>query len=175
MRKFVLTFDTNSINARQADENLNALEEWHTKGVIEIVKTDVMDTEFLKSAPNRRDMFMAKSVQYHEDIGEGHCDDSRVDHALLGPLENYPLEAIRQMLFPNFESLKDDEKERARRDAMHLATHYMHRRDFFVTRDNHFIANRESLKAKFGVCILRPDECVSLLQSEFTQSKDDLG
>lgn len=174
MRKFVLTIDTNSINARQADENLNALEEWHKTGMVDIVKTDVMDTEFQKAAPRQRDVFMAKSSQYHEDIGEGHCDDSRVDHALLGPLENYPLESMREMLFPNFETLTEDEKERARRDAMHLATHYMHRRDFFVTNDKkHFIANRESLKARFSVRILRPAECVSWLRCQFAKLHED--
>lgn len=167
MRRFVLTIDTNSINTRQADENLNALEEWHKNGLVEIVKTDVMDTEFLKAAPYQRDVFMAKSSQYREDIGELHCDDSRVGHARVGPLENYPLEAMRRILFPKFETLTEPEKERARRDAMHLATHYMYKRDCFVTCDKHFIAARDSLKAKFGVVILRPDECVSLLRSEF--------
>jgi hypothetical protein len=50
VRKFVVTIDTNSTNARQAGENLNALEEWRKKGLVEVVKTDVMDTEFLKAA-----------------------------------------------------------------------------------------------------------------------------
>ena len=174
MPKFVVTIDTNSINVRQAEENLNALDELDAKGMIEIVKTDVMDTEFLKAAPNQRDVFLTKSSQYHEDIGEGHYNDSRYGHARYGPLENYPFETMRQILFPNFEALTEDEKERARRDAMHLATHYMHRRDFFVTNDKkHFIANRESLKVRFGVQILRPEECVSRLRSEFAELQEN--
>jgi hypothetical protein len=173
VRKFVLTIDTNSINVRQADENLNALEEWHKKSAVEIVKTDVMDTEFQKAAPHRRDVFMAKSSQYREDTGEGHYDNSRYDHALYGPLENYPLEAVRRILFPNFDELTEDEKERARRDAMHLATHYRHRRDIFITTDKHFLINRDSLKSRFGIVILRPDECVSLLHSEFAKLQED--
>jgi hypothetical protein len=167
--KFVLTIDTNSINTRQADENLNLLEEWHKKGMVEIVKTDVMDTEFMKASQRRRDLFTKKSSQYQEDMGEAYYGDSRYGHALYGPLKNYPLETVKQILFPNFNKLTEEGKERARRDAMHLATHYMYKRDFFITTDNHFLKNRDALKSKLSIVILRPDECVSRLRSEFTK------
>ena len=162
-----------ALTARQADENLNVLEEWHKKGEVEIVKTDVMDTEFTKATPHRRDLFMRKSSRYHEDIGEAHYGDTRYGHGLYGPLKNYPLETVKQILFPNFDKLTEDGKERARRDAMHLATHHMHKRDFFVTTDKHFLNNRDPLNAKLGIVILQPDECVSRLRSEFAKLRED--
>ena len=164
---FVVTIDTNSINARQRDADLNNLEEWHLKGIIEIVKTDVMDTEFLKASPEPREAFMNKSSRYREDVGVGAYGHSRRHHAVYGEANdlNYPRDEMLRMLFPRFEYLtNEDEKSRAIRDAMHLATHYMHRRDFFVTLDTrHFIAHRDALKERFGLVILTPEECVSQL------------
>ena len=68
---FVATIDTNSINTQQRDANLNRLEEWHLKGIVEIVRTDVMDTEFLKASPRLAEAFMKKPSRYREDMGVG--------------------------------------------------------------------------------------------------------
>jgi hypothetical protein len=160
---------------RQLDTNLNKLEEWHLKGIIEMVKTDVMDTELLKASPRFREVFMNKSSRYREDRGVGTFDHSRWDHAVFGGIgggsydRNYPRDEMLRILFPGFENITDeDEKSRAIRDAMHLATHYMHRRDFFVTLDmKHFIAHRDALKERFGVVILTPEECVSRVSKMF--------
>jgi hypothetical protein len=163
----VVTIDTSSINTRQSDTNLNKLEEWHLKGIIEIVRTDVMDPEFLRRSLGRQEAFMNKSSRYREDMGVGIYNHSRPDHAVYGEPHDpdYPLDEMLRILFPRFENLTDeDEKSRAIRDAMHLATHYMHRRDFFVTLDTrHFIAHRDALKERFGLVILTPEECVSQL------------
>ena len=163
---FVVTIDTNSINTRQRDANLNNLEEWHLKGLIEMVKTDVMDTEFLEASPEPREGFMNKSSRYREDVGVGAYGHSRAHHAVYGDANdpNYPRDKMLRILFPRFENLtNEDEKRRAIRDAMHLATHYMHGRDFFVTNDKHFIGARDALKGRFGLAILTPAECVSRL------------
>ena len=163
---FVITIDTNSINTRQRDANLNNLEEWHLKGLIEMVKTDVMDTEFLKASPEPREAFMDKSSRYREDVGVGAYGHSRRHHAVYGEANdpNYPRDEMLRMVFPRFEYLtNEDEKSRAIRDAMHLATHHMHKRDFFVTNDKHFKSARDALRERFGVVILTPNECVSRL------------
>ena len=170
----VVTIDTNSINTRQSDTSLNKLEEWHLKGIIEIVRTDVMDTEFLKRSPEGREAFVNKSSRYREDVGVGIYEHSRRRHAVYGEPHdpNYPLDEMLRTLFPQFENLTDaDERSRAIRDAMHLATHYMHKRDFFVTNDPHFIAHGDALKESFGVVVLTPAECVSRLSEMLSPDK----
>jgi hypothetical protein len=159
---------------RQRDADLNKLEEWHLKGLIEIVRTDVMDTEFLKASPRRRESFMNKSSRYREDMGVGTYDHSRWDHAVFGGSydRNYPRDEMLRILFPGFENISDeDEESRAIRDAMHLATHHMHKRDFFVTNDKHFIAARDALRERFGLVILTPEECVSRLSEMLSHDK----
>lgn len=171
---FVVTIDTNSINTRQRDADLNNLEEWHLKGLIQMVKTDVMDTEFLKAPPEPREAFMNKSSRYQEDVGVGAYGHSRQHHAVYGEANdpNYPRDEMLRMLFPRFEYLTDeDEKSRAIRDAMHLATHHMHKRDFFVTNDKHFKSARDALGERFGVVILTPNECVSRLSKMLSPDK----
>ena len=171
---FVVTIDTNSINTRQRDANLNNLEEWHLKGIIEIVKTDVMDTEFLKACPEPQEAFMNKSSRYQEDVGVGAYGHSRRHHAVYGEASDpdYPRDEMLRMLFPRFEYLtNEDEKSRAIRDAMHLATHHMHKRDFFVTNDKHFKSARDALRERFGVLILTPNECVSRLSKMLSPNK----
>jgi hypothetical protein len=171
---FVVTIDTNSINARQRDADLNNLEEWHLKGIIEIVKTDVMDTEFLKASPEPREPFMNKSSRYREDVGVGAYGHSRRHHAVYGEANdlNYPRDEMLRMLFPRFEYLTNaDEKSRAIRDAIHLATHHMHKRDFFVTNDKHFKSARDALRERFGVVILTPKECDSRLSKMLSPDK----
>lgn len=101
---------------------------------------------------------------------------SRWDHAIFGGIGggSYPRDEMLRILFPRFENITDEDgKSRAIRDAMHLATHYMYRRDFFVTLDmEHFIAHRDALKERFGVVILTPEECVSRL-SKMLWSEDE--
>lgn len=161
VRQFTITIDTNCINTKQGKETINQIEKWHDKGLVEIVKTDVMDTEFVGAHPK----FKKKSQKYHEDLGVGVWGHSRWDHFLWGGENmNYPLEKIRDLLFPRFQNLKGDAKKRAIRDAMHLATHYMCKRDFFVTEDKNFVKKRNRLEKVFRVKILTPNECIEKLK-----------
>ncbi|MDP3041709.1 MAG: hypothetical protein Q8N62_03115 [Candidatus Omnitrophota bacterium] len=75
-----ITIDTNLINARQQLPDMNTLEEMHKKGLIEIVKTDAMDTEML----NGYKKGLEKSQQYREIQGYGVFGHSRYDHAVYG-------------------------------------------------------------------------------------------
>lgn len=160
-----MTIDTNCINTREADQYLNRLEEWHRKGLIEIVKTDVMKTEFLKA--NRR--FTQKASEYREDFGVGVFDHSRWDRSkFYDPSIDYPVERIKRIVFPRFESLVSEEKTRAQRDIMHIATHHMHKRSFFVTTDKVITGKKEDLE-KSGVVVLTPKQCVSRLSRLLTE------
>ena len=78
MKKPIITFDTNSIIdlEKSDDYDLQQLYKWHKSGVIEIVKTDVADTELQTDS--------SKSVEFMEDVGDGVIDHSRIDHAKVG-------------------------------------------------------------------------------------------
>lgn len=145
---------------------MNKMEKWHDEGLIEIVKTDVMDTELMRARSQKfKKRALAKSRRYREDLGVGVWDHSRYGHSLWGGKEmNYPLKEIRDLLFPQFENLHEDEKRRALRDSMHLATHRMRKRDFFVTEEKNFRDKRDDLKKHFDVIILTPKECVEKLE-----------
>lgn len=78
MKKPIITFDTNSIIDlnRNNDIDLQQLYKWHKSGHIEIVKTDVVDTEWQTSSP--------KTMEFTEDIGDGVVDHSRIGHSKIG-------------------------------------------------------------------------------------------
>ena len=60
--------------------------------------------------------------------------------------------------------MNQESQDRATRDAMHLATHLMYKRDFFVTRDEHHIIRmRKELEEKFGIIAVTPEECLTRL------------
>lgn len=158
-KKYNITIDTNCINVRKALDSLNKLEEWHSLGLIEIVKTDVMDTEL------RGDARLEKSSKLNEDLGVGVWDHSRWGHAVWGGEDvHYRLEEIKKVIFPDFNKLTEKRRKNATRDAMHLATHLMHNRDFFVTLDKQILSKKEDLLREFNVEVLSPEQCVEKLK-----------
>jgi len=78
VKKPIITFDTNSIIDlnRNNDNDLQQLYKWHKSGHIEIVKTDVADTELQTSS--------SKSVEFTEDMGDGVIGHSRIGHMKVG-------------------------------------------------------------------------------------------
>jgi len=139
-------------------EAMNKIEKWHDEGLVEILKTDVMDTEFLDAPPK----FRRKSQEYREDIGVFVVGHSRAGHMIIG--EGHTHEEMLKLMFPQYRNVNEKEKRKAFRDVMHLATHHTHKRDFFVSEDEHFIRKRDELKKRFGVTILTPKECVEELE-----------
>jgi hypothetical protein len=162
--KPTITFDTSCIysSGEEAPRAIRELEKMHAEGKIEIVKTDVMDTELGEGNERLR----LKSEKFPEDMGLGVYGYSRYGHARYpGPETDYPFEKIRDTLFPDLGQMNKKSKDRAIRDAMHLATHRMYKRQFFVTRDErHIINNRKELEEKFGIIVLTPEECLARLR-----------
>lgn len=78
MRKITITLDTNSIIdlEKNKDSDLKQLYDWHKLQLIEIVKTDVADTELGENSH--------KSADFKEDIGDGVIDNSRIGFAKMG-------------------------------------------------------------------------------------------
>jgi len=165
MKVKTITLDTCCINTKQGIEAINRLEKWNKQKLVEIVKTDVMDTEFINARASFKTKALKKSQNYQEDIGVGVWNHSRWNHSRFdGDSIDYPLDDIRNLLFPHFDKLSDDEKRRAIRDSMHLATHKMHNRDFFVTEDKDFLDKKDSIKEHFVITVLSPTQLVERLK-----------
>ncbi len=163
--KPTITFDTSCIYSSENEKAplaIRELEKMHAEGLVEIVKTDVVDTELGEG----NEQLKLKSQKYSEDQGVGVWDHSRWDHALWGgPEMDYPFEEIRDTLFPGFDQMSEESQDRATRDAMHLATHRMYKRQFFVTRDErHIVNNKKELEEKFGIIVLTLEECLARLK-----------
>jgi len=163
--KPTVTFDTSCIYSNEdekAPRAIRELERIHAEGRIQIVKTDVLDTELGEG----NEQLKLKSEEYSEDFGVMVADLSRADHAVAGGSEiDYLLEQIRDTVFRNLSQMSKKSQARAIRDAMHLATHRMYKRHFFVTRDQrHIIYMRKELEEKFGIVALTPEECLARLK-----------
>ncbi len=162
--KPTITFDTSCIysdNDEKAPLAIRELEKLRAQSKIEIVKSDVVDTELGTS----NEELKQKSEKYSEDLGALVWGHSRWGHAVWAGSEiGYPFDEIRDILFPGFGQMNQESQDRATRDAMHLATHLMHKRDFFVTRDEHHIIRmRKELEEKFGIIAVTPEECLTRL------------
>jgi len=153
-KKWAITLDTCCIIAGKGNPDVKRLFEWHDQGIIEVVKTDVVDTE-LKSPTSLR-----RSSKYHEDMGVLVVGHSRVGHCLVAGDEDVQRgRTIQSILFPG--EPREQLDGRQIRDIMALATHRKYRGDFFVTLDEqHILSKRQALKSELGIEVLTPDECV---------------
>lgn len=164
-RKPVITFDTSCIYSEgRSPPEIAELEELHKEGLVQIVKTDVVDTELLNS---RKEGLKQKSAIYDEDFGAAVIGHSRIGHALIADNESGDnLQEIMNIVFPDFENYGEGAKDRAIRDAMHLATHYKYKRGFFVAKDEHHIIKKaRELEEKFGIVVLTPAQCLDRLHA----------
>ncbi len=161
-KTLTITIDTNAINVKQRIEELNLLEKYERWGLVQIFKTDALDTELLADetswGQNRRD----KASNLPEDIGIGVIDHSRVGHARVAGEEDVKLQD--EIINVLFQKTRHQLTTQQLRDAMHLHTHVMHHRDFFVTRDKHILSRKEELHKKFGINTGTPEECLQFIK-----------
>ena len=147
-----ITIDSNCINARGNLIYMNKIEEAETEGKIKIFKTDTMDTEFLKG--RKYEIGRKKSEKYEEDIGILVLGHSRLGHAkLTDKNQAKKFNLIKDTLFPNKKLTEND-----LRDCMHLHTHVMYKRDFFITEDKKIIDNADKMKKEFDTEIISPKD-----------------
>jgi hypothetical protein len=157
-KKWTITLDTCCIIAGEGNPDVKQLFEWHDEGTIEVVKTDVVDTEL------RSPSHLGRSSRYHEDMGVGVWGHSRLGHCLWGGDEDVERDkVIQNILFPG--ESRDQLDGRQIRDIMALATHQKYGRDFFVTLDKkHILNKRQALKSALRIEVLTPDECVKFIE-----------
>jgi type I restriction-modification system DNA methylase subunit len=169
-RTLAITIDTNAINAKQKNENLNSLEQYSQSGLVKIFKTDVLDTELLTDKTNDAEKRRDKASNLPEDIGICVLDHSRLDHTRLAGEEDAKLQdEIIEVLF---QKTRHQLTTQQLRDAMHLHTHLMHNRDFFVTMDKHILARKEELHKKFGISAGTPEECLQFIDGFLLEGFD---
>ena len=141
-----LMLDTNAINARQADPDLNQIERWHADGVVQIIMSAQSSAEARAGgSPTRTAKALGHVFSY---IGDGTED------------EQGKREAIASVLCP---SGARTEAERNDIDIVFHAQKYM---ATLVTNDGDsrrqprgILGNRHRL-ASLGVTVMRPSEVV---------------
>ena len=130
-QRFVI--DTHLID----DESKAMCDLWslHERHMIELLRTDVMDTELLQiEDPEKRTRLMGLSAALVEQLGVLILDHSRLDHAVLGSDEDSAMwDAVWKVLSPGRDLATANRKHV--RDAMHVWTAMRYGADAFVTLD----------------------------------------
>ncbi len=166
--KIKLTIDTNLINARQKDWRMNKIEQWRDEGKLSVVGTHRLTME-VAAYKNEKALDKEKKIpNVHE---PGVLDKSCFDSCYFASSENNSPQFwdISSILFPrkDWKKLSDNESN----DVMHLMAHYYAKVDIFLTNNtNDFVKDgrRESLKGKFGIVVMTPQEVVD----EFSKTYD---
>ncbi|MDO8613756.1 MAG: hypothetical protein Q7R32_13195 [Dehalococcoidia bacterium] len=163
MRRLTVTIDTNSINARQMNPHLNRLEKWHQAGLIEITRTSVLDeelaTDFTKMGESRRQRAQRYTMGKDTLVFTQKESFQKSGDFLKGPIADEWLDPTTQILHPgkHYHELSIRDK----RDISHLATHKLHRWDYFVTTDRRDILSRaEDLWWELSIKALSPEDAV---------------
>lgn len=163
MEKIRITIDTNRINVRNQIFAMNTLENMQERGIIEIVKTDAMDTEMLDGKKNPYHSGLRKSQKYQEIQGYGFFGHSRFEHNVFGNMEDGGLnQSIVMALFPgkSYSELSINDC----RDVMHIQAHIVDKAAYFVTNDGPILRAAENL-TRLGVQIRTPEVLLKELEN----------
>lgn len=153
----LIYLDTNCINAREKDTCLNELEQLNREGIIEIRKTDVLDTELQEGKGYL--LGLSKSYKFREDLGAGVFDSSRFGHAVFGNEDDsIRLTRLLNIIFGNKDRSKYKKNEI--RDAMHISTSVKHKGDFFITNERRILSASKIIEREFGLKVRNPQECL---------------
>ncbi len=176
MRIFQITMDSSCFAAfekRQKFENeIEELIELNNKGWIDLIKPDVLEKEtqdFLEKAAkidaNKITAFenlKNKTKTLATDYGIGLYGHT-YSKWIVGDRKSKLIEVYTALWGKPLWQKGKQEKNKIR-DAIHLDTHLINERDFFVTNDRHFLYKMDVLKKKFDVEILNPKECLEKIK-----------
>lgn len=158
-QKITITLDTNCIIDIGKDEYIDKLIGFEKQGLIEIHKTDVVDTELQNTSA------INKSANFEEDLGFGIVDHSRIGFTRIGGDETKSFfDMLLHLVFP--ETKGQTATKNQIRDIMHIIVHRDHNRDYFVTKDNDFINKSEILDKDYKIVVVTPKRCVELFNEE---------
>ena len=166
-----VTIDTNSINARQEDENLNQLEAWHQAGSIEITRTSILDSELSRDLGPLGDKRRRKASQLQEASPAFTVGMSALRNGdVLRGVDAYGwVDQIAAIIFPNraFQELAP----RPRNDVLHLAIHKAANWDYLVTLDRKdILAHQQQLEDECDIHALSPEEAVGVISRALNEA-----
>jgi len=107
-------------------------------------------------------MRLFKSSKIKEDIGFGYFDNSRFGHMKFGDEDKSFVDEFKVLLFKDFNTMNNKNKRNAFRDCMHLSTHLIYGRGYFITLDKTILKAKEILKEKYGINVINPNDFVQL-------------
>lgn len=105
---------------------------------------------------------LRKSKELPEDQGVGLWGHFRWGHGKWGGNEDSYVNKIKKLLFPDIEKMNEKKKRNALRDCIHLSTHIVHERDYFITTDKTILKNKDGLNKQVKVIVIHPDDFVQL-------------
>ena len=164
-----IVIDAGVINVKGGLSAMNELELFFKLGIIEILKTSVMDTDL------QGDSRKQKAKSYGTIYGPnwiGHTEEF-----ISGGIRPSNMEIIYRTLWGKV-WMKGSESQKkfirnSFRDSIHLDICWMNGVDFFITSEKALLKKRNALYDKgFDVKIVTPEECVTALRMNF---KQDIG
>ena len=155
--RITITLDTNSIIdwANGKNPSITRIMGLHSQGKIVVVKT--ADAE-------PKSKIASKASEDLEDMGYMVIGSSRLNHTRIGDEgAGKEQDDILRLIFPGVRDRFEATPSQIR-EVMHLHTHKLHNRDFFVTKDGNIIQARSSLE-KLAIVVRDPAEILADLES----------
>lgn len=158
--------DTHIVDA--PDETSARLRQLHGEGTIELLRTDVVDTELSdRQDPDHRLDLLRDASQYEERPGVAVWGHSRWGHSKYGSDEDSrELDELGEVLWPGYDRHGEQNRNRQTRmrDTMHLHTAHQEGCEGFITRDQELLRRSDAVRERFGLRIATPEETVSLIE-----------
>jgi hypothetical protein len=178
--RITITVDFSCLDKKQQPD-MATLRQWQEDGLVEIRKAEEIENEFRQANPHVRE----KLKEQYFNIDPLRLEDpaifgmARFDRATFdgegtlrdGKRIDYYFKQFKDVMFPRFDRLSEENKKRAFSDVMYVSTHYILERDIFLTRNIKHFAPKE-LRGKFpDLSILTPIECINCLKKYFPVRK----
>lgn len=164
-----LVFDTNGfIHKENGRPAILELEQLRAEFIVEIVKTDLVDSELSEKYNERVGDEFDITESYVELHSNFYLDSSRLGHAVTGTDEEHSfMLAIAKVLKP--EALKFGLHDLL--DARHLAAAHKYGCSAFVTTDKNIFKHAAELLEKWQLRICSPESALELVQ-ELVRRRD---
>ena len=156
--RFVL--DTHLVDDPSAE--MARLRTLHEHGWIDLTRTDVMDTELQRAAPEKAGNLLTLSGQYVEHLGPMVLDRSRWDHSVWGSDDDAErLDAVFAILFPGAD--RRAVRPQHLRDAMNIATAIRYGAAGFITNEKRLLNKGDAFREEFNnFLLLSPTKCLEV-------------
>ncbi|MCK4522435.1 MAG: hypothetical protein KAU20_07720 [Nanoarchaeota archaeon] len=116
---------------------------------------------------------LKKSSELTEDNGVGLWGHFRWGHGKWGSKEDSYVDEFKKILFKDFDQMREDNQRRSLRDCIHLSTHLVYGRNFFITENNDFLRHKDLLKSSYDINVIHFDDFVNLEEiKKISVSKD---